>query len=106
MLGQKVGTRITMVRKMPNSGSMSTISPSVKTNCFFLFLLHSRTTYICCAATDSTGSSIRLNSSKQPQAPDWASPGERECVVLYFVYTFSSTFYQFYSNSQSLSYRD
>ena len=60
---------------MPNSESMSTSSPSVKMNIFFLSFLHVRTTWICCAATDSTGSSIRLNSSKQPQLPDWARPG-------------------------------
>jgi len=28
----------------------------------------------CWAATDNTGSVILLNSSKQPQDPDWARP--------------------------------
>ena len=28
----------------------------------------------CCATTDSTSKSIRLNSSKQHQDPDWARP--------------------------------
>ena len=66
--------RRTMVRKIPNSGSMSTTSPSVKMNWFLRSFLHVSTTWICWAATDSTGSSIRLNSSKQPQLPDCASP--------------------------------
>lgn len=29
---------------------------------------------ICCATTDKTSTSIRLNSSKQHQLPDWANP--------------------------------
>lgn len=61
---------LTMVRKRPNSGFISTRSPSVKMKFFFLSFLHVRTTEICCAATDNTGSSMRLNSSKQPQEPD------------------------------------
>ena len=53
---------------------MLTTSPSVNMNSDFLSFLHINTTYICCAATDNTGSSIRLNSSKQPHEPDWARP--------------------------------
>ena len=64
----------TIVKKIPNSGSMSTLSPSVKMNWLFLSFLHSNTMAICCAATDNTGNSILLNSSKQPQDPDWAKP--------------------------------
>ncbi len=64
----------TMVRKSPNSGSRSTTSPSVKMNCDFRSFLHCSTMAICCAATDNTGSSIRLNSSKQPHDPDCARP--------------------------------
>jgi hypothetical protein len=60
----------TIVRKMPNSGLISTTSPSVNTNCFFLSFLAPRITAICCAATDRTGSSILLNSSKHPHDPD------------------------------------
>lgn len=66
-----------MVKKMPNSGSMSTLSPSVKMNCVFLSFLHSNTMAICWAATDNTGNSILLNSSKQPHDPDWANPINR-----------------------------
>ena len=28
----------------------------------------------CCATTESTGSSMRLNSSKQPHKPAWHNP--------------------------------
>lgn len=65
---------LTIVIKMPNSGLSDTLSPSVKINFFFLSFFAIRTMYICCAATDNTGSSIRLNSSKQPQEPDCAKP--------------------------------
>jgi len=64
----------TMVKKIPNSGFISTTSPSVKMNVGFLSFFAVKTTEICCAATDNTGSSIRLNSSKHPQLPDWARP--------------------------------
>ena len=64
----------TIVKKRPNSGSRSTTSPSVNINCGFLSFLHWSTIAICCAATDNTGSSIRLNSSKHPQEPDCARP--------------------------------
>ena len=64
-----------MVKKIPNSVSMSTLSPSVKINDVFLSFLHRSTMAICWAATDNTGNSIRLNSSKQPHEPDWAKPG-------------------------------
>ena len=64
----------TMVRKRPNSGSRSTLSPSVKMNWDLRSFLQASTMAICWAATDSTGSSMRLNSSKQPQEPDWARP--------------------------------
>lgn len=60
--------------KIPNSGHMSTVSPSVKTNDLFFSFLADSTTATCWAATDNTGNSIRLNSSKQPQDPDWAKP--------------------------------
>ena len=59
-----------MVTKIPNSGFMSTVSPSVKINCFLFSFLQVRTTEICWAATDSTARAILLNSSKQPQDPD------------------------------------
>lgn len=74
---------LTMVKKIPNSGSMSTSSPSVKTNIFFLSFLHVSTTWICWAATDSTGSSMRLNSSKQPQLPDCAKPDRMKKNISY-----------------------
>ena len=64
----------TIVRKIPNSGFISTRSPSVKMNCFLRSFLQASTMAICCAATDRTGRSIRLNSSKQPHDPDWAKP--------------------------------
>ena len=70
---------LTMVKKIPNSMSMSTLSPSVKMKAGFLSFLHCRTIAICWAATDNTGNSIRLNSSKHPQEPDWAKP------VLFFL---------------------
>ena len=63
-----------MVKKIPNSGSMLTLSPSVKTKTGLRSFLHCNTMAICCAATDNTGNSIRLNSSKQPHDPDWARP--------------------------------
>lgn len=61
---------LTMVRKIPNSGFMRMTSPSLKTKVSFFSFLQVKTMLICCAATDSTGSSIRLNSSKQPHDPD------------------------------------
>ena len=72
-----------MVKKIPNSGSISTSSPSVKINIFFLSFLHVSTTWICWAATDSTGSSMRLNSSKQPQLPDCAKPDRMKKNISY-----------------------
>lgn len=65
-----------MVMNIPNSGQSSTISPSVNWNDFFFSFLLAKTTATCWAATDNTGSSIRLNSSKQPQEPDCAKPKE------------------------------
>lgn len=62
---------------MPNSGFKSTQSPSEKMNCFFLSFLAVKMIEICCAATDKTGNSIRLNSSKHPQDPDCARPKKR-----------------------------
>lgn len=59
---------------MPNSGHISLMSPSVKMKVFFFSFLAERTTATCWAATDSTGNSMRLNSSKQPHEPDCASP--------------------------------
>ena len=71
----------TMVRKMPNSGFMSTLSPSEKMNCLRRSLRALNTIAICWAATDNTGKSMRLNSSKQPQDPLCARPAECvECV--------------------------
>ena len=70
----KICTKLTIVRKIPNSGLRSTTSPSVKMNCFLRSFLAVRTMAICCAATDSTGRSIRLNSSKHPHDPDCANP--------------------------------
>lgn len=71
------GVSLTIVRKMPNSGLISTWSPSVKTKFLRRSFLHVRTIAICWAATDKTGRSMRLNSSKQPQEPDWARPGNQ-----------------------------
>ena len=76
-----LASMITMVRKTPNSGSRSTTSPSVKTNCGLRSFLQARIMAICWAATDSTGSSIRLNSSKQPHEPDCAKPASRHQVL-------------------------
>ena len=72
----KICTKLTIVRKIPNSGLRSTTSPSVKMNYFLRSFLAVRTMAICCAATDSTGRSIRLNSSKHPHDPDCANPGK------------------------------
>lgn len=63
-----------MVKKIPNSGFMRMTSPSLKTKVSFFSFLQVKTMLICCAATESTGSSIRLNSSKQPHDPDCAKP--------------------------------
>jgi len=71
-----------MVRNRPNSGSRSTTSPSVKTNCGLRSFLHARMMATCWAATDSTGSSIRLNSSKQPHEPDCARPATRRQIQI------------------------
>lgn len=71
---------LTMVRKSPNSGFIVTLSPSVKIKDFFRSFLHVRIMEICWAATDRTGKSIRLNSSKQPQDPDCASPSKGNLI--------------------------
>jgi len=68
---------VTIVRKRPNSLSRSTRSPSLKMNCDLRSFLQTRIIAICWAATERTGSSIRLNSSKQPQEPDCARPINR-----------------------------
>ena len=65
----------TMVKKIPNSMLRATLSPSVKMKFFLRSFLLCSTMAICWAATDNTGSSILLNSSKQPHEPDWAKPG-------------------------------
>lgn len=59
---------------MPNSGFISTLSPSVKMKFLRRSFLQVSTMAICWAATESTDRSIRLNSSKQPHEPDWARP--------------------------------
>lgn len=66
--------QLTIVRKMPNSGFIPTLSPSVKMKVFRRSFLQVSTVAICWAVTERTGRSIRLNSSKQPQDPDWARP--------------------------------
>lgn len=66
--------KYTIVIKSPNSGFSSNSSPSENTSCLFLDFLADKTICICCAATDKTGSSILLNSSKHPQEPDCAKP--------------------------------
>ena len=38
---------------------------------------------ICCATTDSTSMLIRLNSSKQPQAPDWNKTTQSHSTTWY-----------------------
>ena len=35
----------------------------------------------CCAMTDNTSMSMRLNSSKQHQAPDWARPEKNRPII-------------------------
>lgn len=70
--------QLTIVRKIPNSGFISTLSPSVKIKFFRRSFLQVSTMAICWAATESTGRSIRLNSSKHPQEPDWARPKDRK----------------------------
>lgn len=72
---------LTMVRKIPNSGFMRMTSPSLKTKVSFFSFLQVNTILICCAATESTGSSIRLNSSKQPHDPDCAKPKTSKSIL-------------------------
>lgn len=75
---------LTIVKKSPNSGFISTLSPSVKIKFFLRSFLHVKTIAICCAATDSTGRSMRLNSSKQPQDPDCARPEMKQKLQFMF----------------------
>ena len=82
----------TIVRKIPNSGFMSTTSPSVKMNWVLRSFLQLRTIAICCAATDNTGRSIRLNSSKQPHAPDWARPGGKTRIIHMNIYIYTDIY--------------
>lgn len=50
------------------------ISVPSKTNLFSLLKMANWMESICCATTESTSNSMRLNSSKQAHAPDWAKP--------------------------------
>lgn len=72
---------LTIVMKIPNSGHISITSPSVKVNCCFFSLCALRITATCWAATDNTGNSMRLNSSKQPHDPDCAKPAIVKLVL-------------------------
>ena len=64
-----------MVMKAPQTGFSSTFCGSPGTwkysTLAFLALVMAST---CCATTESTGSVMRLNSSKQPQRPPWQRP--------------------------------
>lgn len=71
----------TIVINIPNSGQTSTTSPSVKIKFFFFSFFADRITATCWAATDSTGSSMRLNSSKQPHVPDCANPINKSSLL-------------------------
>ena len=51
---------------------------TILTRAIFAFLM----VISCCAMTDRTSMSILLNSSKQHQAPDWASP-EKNLPIIY-----------------------
>lgn len=48
---------------------------------FTLAALAFRMVMSCWAITDSTSMSMRLNSSKQHQAPDWASPLKKRPII-------------------------
>ena len=88
LMWQKQLKVITIVINRPNSGSRSTTSASVKTNCGLRSFLQTSTMAICWAATESTGNSIRLNSSKQPHEPDCAKPTAQtinHILVLYIL---------------------
>ena len=60
--------------KKPTPGLRIVFWPSMKGNSVLCCLSADSTQLTCCATTDSTGSSIRLNSSKQPHAFDCARP--------------------------------
>ena len=64
-----------MVMKKPATGSsvVGMTSPGKVNDLAFDFLAFC-TASTCCATTDSTSSSMRLNSSKQPHAPLCARP--------------------------------
>ena len=65
-----------IVMNIPHE-STSLISPPSKTNWVERVESAWRMLRICCATTDSTSMLIRLNSSKQPQAPVCARPKGR-----------------------------
>ena len=57
---------------------------------------------ICCAITDNTSISIRLNSSKQHHAPDWAKPEKNFPIIyrhntVYYTITVHSILYMYYT---------
>ena len=62
-----------IVMKSPTLG-VSRISSPMKLNIFFLALMASWMHLTWTATTDNTSTEMRLNSSKQPQAPDCARP--------------------------------
>lgn len=93
---------LTMVMKIPNSLFKFTESPSVKTNCCFFSFFAFKTVATCWAATDKTGNSMRLNSSKQPQVPDWASPESWE--EKFFSIFFRKTAMNFYPSTREIVY--
>nr|CAD7257237.1 unnamed protein product [Timema shepardi] len=58
-----------MVMNIPTLGVKAMIWP-IKLNLIFLALMASNTDLTCTATTDNTSTDMRLNSSKQPQAPN------------------------------------
>ena len=63
-----------IVMKNPTSLFSAIVWPSVNVNDFLSSRIDASTEPTCCATTESTSRSMRLNSSKQPQQPDCASP--------------------------------
>lgn len=63
------------------------ISVELNTNRGFICSLASRISSNYCAITDSTSTSMRLNSSRQLHAPDYTSPEKSLAIILYSIYS-------------------
>ena len=64
-------------------GLSGILSRSLKLKCVLFYNFAIRISMSCCAITESTSTSILLNSSRQAHAPVYASPENNRAIILY-----------------------